>query len=161
MTRLYAATQAQATKSLHFAWNYNDTALNTLGAVQDFGSVNVAAVAGTPDADSVFVIGYLPPGAVVVGGALQVTTTFDTAGYDIIIGDLDTANNYLTTADRKTAGAEVPLVPTGVACTTANKCTITMSVANDDVCTAGAARVRVDYIVPGRGDEVTHAAQTD
>lgn len=158
MTLLKSATTAQNVKSIHFAWSYNDTMENTLGDVQDFGSANVAAVAGTPDADSHFVIGYLPRGAVVVGGALQVLVTFDTAGYDIQIGDLADEDEYLATGDRKTAGVEVPLVPTGIALSSANEIAITMAVANDDVCTAGSARLRVDYIVPERSDETTHPA---
>jgi len=154
MSELRFANTAQGVKSLTFSWNYNDTLENTLGNQQDFGSANTAAAVGTPDADSHFTIGYLPRGAVIVGGAIVRTTAFDTAGYDIEIGDADDADEYFATADLKAAGISA-LVPTGIPCLTANQRTIRMSVANDDVCTAGAAYVRVDYIVPGRADEVT------
>lgn len=149
-----ATNTAQAVKSVVFEWNYNDTMVNTLGGTVDFGVTNVAAVAGTPDADSVFVIGYVPKGAVIVGGAVTRDQAFDTAGYDISIGDLDDNDEYLTLTDLKAAGVTA-LVPTGLPCNTANQCAIVLVFANDDVCTAGKAKVRVDYVVPGRSDEVT------
>jgi hypothetical protein len=158
MSALKPNTAAQKVMSAFFTWNFNDTMENTLGDSQDFGSANVAAVAGTPDADSYFTVIYLPPNAVVVGGALQVLTSFDTAGYDIVVGDLDDPDEYLATADRKTAGVEVPLVPTGITLDSANETAITIGIANDDVCTAGKAVLRVDYIINGRAEEVNHAA---
>jgi hypothetical protein len=156
MSELKSITAAQKVMSAFFTWNFDDTMENTLGDLQDFGSANTAAVAGTPDADSYFTVIYLPNNAVVVGGALQVLTSFDTAGYDIEVGDLADPDEYLATADRKAAGAEVPLVPTGITLDSANERAITISIANDDVCTAGKAVLRVDYIIAGRSEEVNH-----
>ncbi|MCJ7797290.1 MAG: hypothetical protein MUQ56_11090 [Thermoleophilia bacterium] len=154
MATLKLANTAQRVKSIVFEWNFGDSLKNTLGNLQDFGSVNTAAVAGTPDADSKFAIATLPMGAMVVGGAITRSVAFDTLGYDITVGDVDNNSAYFATADLKGTGSNA-LVPTGIPCTTANGCSIIITVANDDVCTTGKAKVRVDYIVPGRAEEVT------
>jgi hypothetical protein len=87
---------------------------------------------------------------VVVGGSLHVETAFDTASYAVIIGDADDTDRYLATADRK-AAALTALVPTGYVSTGQN---IRITITNADVCTTGKAHVRIDYIIPGRADDV-------
>lgn len=149
-----ANNTAQAVKSIVFEWNFDDTMVNTLGGTVDFGVTNVAAVAGTPDADSTFVIGYLPRGAVVVDVVISRSVAFDTAGYDIAVGDLDDIDEYAALTDLKAVGITRATILGGIPAETANQRAVTLTFANDDVCTTGKAKVVVSYIVPGRSDEV-------
>lgn len=55
----------------------------------------------------------LPAGSHVTGGALVIEVAFDSATSDAIdVGDGDTANEYLSAQDVKTAVGSFPLVPT-------------------------------------------------
>ena len=102
MTVLKASRTAQNVLSAEFAWTVGDTMLNTAGASDEFASAAAHA----------FDIINLPPGAVVVGGELVVSTAFNGSTYALIVGDSASTNRYLATADRK-AAAQVALVPTG------------------------------------------------
>jgi len=144
MSTLKATRSAQYPVTATFAWNYADTMVNTVGNSVDFGAANLGGAAGKFD------IINLPKGAVVVSGYIVTKTTFDTAGYDITVGDSTTENRYLASTDLKTAGAVVPLVPTGYISTGQNL-RITMS--SDDVCTAGDMYIVVTYIIDGKANE--------
>lgn len=144
MSVLKKTRASQAVQSAEFVWNFSDTMLDTSGASKDFGAADLTARA--------FDVIGLPMGAVVVGGALVVETTFDTAGYDVYVGDSGVTNRYLASTDVKTAGITA-LVPTGFV--NSSGLPIRITVATDDVCTAGKARLRVDFIVQGKANEVT------
>jgi hypothetical protein len=92
----------------------------------------------------------LPPGAIVVGGDLVITTAWNTATTaTLAIGDATTGNRYLSATNAKSA-ARTALVPTGFEVTTTQP-SITVTTAFDGTAaTAGAARLRVDYIVKKR-----------
>ena len=152
MSKLRATNTAQNVKSIVFEWNYNDTMLDVDGVETELGTNSGESVV---DGVATFVIGYLPKGARIIGGEVARQVAFDTAGYDITVGDLDDDDEYLTSTDIKAAGVTA-LVPTGLEPSTENTRTIVMTLASDDVCTTGKAYVRVDYVVPGRSDEVTH-----
>lgn len=143
MAKLNATRSAQYPLVAEFTLNFSDTMLNTAGVEHDFGKTSVAET-------NSFDIINLPYGAVVVGGDVVTETTFDTAGWDITVGDATTGNRYLASTDIKSAG-RVALVPTGYV---SDGAPIRISVQCDDVCTAGKATVRVMYTVRSRANEV-------
>lgn len=148
MTALTKTQVAQDVKTAEFVFNYNDTMTDIAGVTRDFGSLAGGSSAATA---YVFEIIDLPAGAVVVGGEVFRTTAFDTAGYDLFIGDSVTADRYLGTADLKAQGTTA-LVPTGYV-TVGNP--IRISISTDDACTTGVCVVRVNYIIRGSADYVT------
>lgn len=94
----------------------------------------------------------LPVGAVVVGGAVVVDTAFNTATSAVLdVGDATSGNRYLNDVNLKTAG-QTNLVPTGLSSDGAD-ILITPTLVGA-AATAGAARLRVDYVIQGRGHEV-------
>jgi hypothetical protein len=105
MAKLNATRGAQYPLVAEFTLNFNDTMLNTSGVSKDFG---VSTVAETNSFDVI----NLPYGAVVTGGEWVTETAFDTAGFDITVGDATTGNRYLAATDVKGA-ARTALVPTG------------------------------------------------
>jgi hypothetical protein len=142
MTVLKAARTAQRVLSSTFEWNFDDTMLDTSGVSKNFGSSDLAMVADVIN---------LPPGSQVVGGGLDILTAFDTAGYDVIIGDSGDTDRYMATADVKGLGHTDLLTPGYV---NANGLNIRVTIASDDVCTTGKARLTVLYIIDGKADEV-------
>ena len=92
----------------------------------------------------------LPVGAVVVGGAVVVTTAFNSATSDaLVVGDSASANRYKSSFSIAATGLTA-LVPTGyVALSTTNKVRVTWTGVSTAP-TAGAFRLRVDYIVEKR-----------
>ena len=142
MPKLISARTAQPVMEAEFTFNFDDTMVNAAGATVDFGKVNIAS--------SAFDIINLPPRAVVLGGEVITDTAFDTAGYDVVVGDADVANRYLASADLKGTG-RAALTPTGYRGTGKP---IRITIVSDDVCTAGKMTVRVQYITEGRGIDV-------
>lgn len=142
MSKLIASRTAQNVKEAEFTFSFDDTMLTTTGVEVDFGKVDIAAAS--------FAIINLPMDAVVLGGEVVTDTAFDTAGYDITVGDGAVGNRYLASTDAKGAG-RVALVPTGFRTTGGP---IVLSRVSDDVCTAGKMTVRVQYIQTGQGDYV-------
>lgn len=94
----------------------------------------------------------LPIGAVVVGGAVVVKTAFNSGTSDVIVvGDAATANRYLTSTSIASA-ARTALVPTGyLTLSTTREVKVTWT-ADGTAASAGAARLEVEYIVPGRAE---------
>jgi len=144
MAKLKASRVAQPVMLAEFTWNFDDTMVNTAGNTVDFGKVTAGGAAGKFDVIT------LPVGAVVVGGSLTVETAFDTAGYDVTIGDSGSENRYLTSTDVKSTGLTA-LVPTGYNGTGLN---LRVCFSSDDVCTTGKATLRVEYVIGGRATEV-------
>lgn len=142
MAKLLAARTAQQVMEAEFTFNFDDTMQNTAGTVTDFGLANISAT-------SVDIIN-LPPRATIIGGEVVTETAFDAATYNITVGDVDVANRYLGTTDRKGTG-RTALVPTGYR-TTGKPVRLAFTAA--DVCTAGKMTVRVQYVVQGRGIDV-------
>lgn len=94
----------------------------------------------------------LPFGAQVVGGAVVVDTAFN-AGTSIVldVGDAAVANRYKNDVNLATAGVTA-LTPTGYVSDGGN-INITPVIVGA-AATAGAARLRVDYVIAGRAQEV-------
>lgn len=144
MAKLIASRTAQWPLVAEFTFNFDDTMVNTAGNTVDFGKTNLGGAAGS------FAVIPLPPGATVIGGEVITTTAFDTAGYDVTVGDADSASRYLASTDLKGAG-RAALVPTGYVGTGQN---IVVGFSSDDACTTGKMTVRVMYTVAGRTNEV-------
>jgi len=142
MSLLIASRTAQTPLVAEFAFNFDDTMVDTSGTTDDFGKTNITA--------STVMIIPLPPGAQVTGGSVTRSVAFDTAGYAITIGDTTDPDRYLTSADLKAVGTTA-LVPTGYVGVGEN---IVLVFTNTDVCTTGAAKVLVEYVVADRSCEV-------
>lgn len=138
-----AARTAQNVMQAEFSFNHDDTMVDVAGVTKDFGVSQLTS--------SVFDVIGLPPGSVVVGGEVITETAFDTAGYDITIGDSSDADRYLASVDRAAAGRSA-LTPTGFHNT--DGLPLRFTFASDDVCTAGKMTIRVQYTVDGRANEV-------
>lgn len=97
----------------------------------------------------------LPVNAIVVGGDLVVTTAWNTATTATLsIGDVTTATRYGTTIDLKTA-ARTALTITGFTHTAVENLIKATTAFVGTAATAGAARLRVAYIVKGRTEFTT------
>ena len=100
----------------------------------------------------------LPENAEVVGGALVITTAFDSATSDALyVGDSGATNRYLTVA---TGLGSLPvgrtaLVPTGYR--TVGKEPVGVTWTGVGAVTTGAGRLEVEYVIVGRGTNVQPA----
>lgn len=94
----------------------------------------------------------LPAGARVTGGALVITTAFDSATSDVIeVGDSGSALRYLS-QDVKTAAGSFAIVPTELVTTAAGEILLEWT----GVSTApsqGAGRLELEYILTDRANE--------
>lgn len=92
----------------------------------------------------------LPQGAVVTGGDIVIVTPFNGTTNTLSLGDATLATRYATTVDLKAAaGARTALAVTGFL-TTLTEPAIRALLAQTGTATAGAVRIHVTYIVPGR-----------
>lgn len=144
MAKLIASRTAQWPLVAEFTFNYDDTMVNSAGNLVDFGKANLGGAAGS------FAVIPLPPGATVISGEVITTTAFDTAGFDVTVGDKDSASRYLASTDLKGAGRQA-LTPTGYVGTGQD---IVLGFTSDDVCTTGKMTIRVMYTVAHRSNEV-------
>ena len=142
MAKLNQTRGAQYVMEAQYVFNFDDTAVNTVGNEVDFGKTNTAAT--TID------IIDLPVDATVVGGEVITETAFNAAtSYTVALGDSVSAARYLASADRKTAG-RTALVPTGFR---TDGAPLRLSVTSNAACTQGKMTVRVQYTVGGRVNE--------
>lgn len=144
MTLKIKSRTAQYPLVAEFTFNFDDTMVNSAGNTVDFGAANAGGAAG------IFEIIPLPPGATVIGGSVTTDTAFDTAGYDVTIGDSTTADRYLASTDKKALGFTA-LTPTGYIGTGQN---IRLAFSSDDVCTTGVMTVRIEYVIANRSSEI-------
>jgi hypothetical protein len=148
MSRLIKTRTAQYPLVKEFTLNFDDTMANTSGVRYTFGSAIVDGATALLTAQ-IFDVMDLPVNAVVIGGEWITETAFDTAGYDVIVGDSVTANRYLASTDVKALG-RTALVPTGYV---ADALPIRVTIATDDVCTTGKGTLRVMYTIRDRACE--------
>ena len=150
MALLTKARTAQTVLCQEFYFNFNDTIVDINGVTRDFGSLAAGSSAATVYTVQ---IGNLPVDAIVLSGSVVRTTAFDTAGFDVTIGDTAVTDRYLASTDVKGTGITA-LVPTGFRGAGEN---LVMTFSTDDACTTGAAVVRVQYILKDRVSEInTH-----
>lgn len=108
--------------------------------------------ADVPTTANVYDMIDLPPGAIVVDGDLVVTTAWNTATTATLsLGDASAATRYGATLDLKTAG-RTALSLTGFTHTATEKAVRGTTAFAGTAATAGAARLRVAYIVKGRAE---------
>jgi hypothetical protein len=146
MAKLLATRTASAVMSAEFVFNFDDTMLDTAGALKTFGSVYTDA--GT------FEVINLPVGAEITGGGITVETagvgpTAYTAAVAANSVALLGATTLLTagfTAFTLTGTTKPNLAADGGHNL---RVTIASTVAN---ATAGKVRVRVDYVLPSKAD---------
>jgi hypothetical protein len=144
MAVLTKQNQAQYELTATFEWSHDDTMLNISDVSKDFGVSNTGAAYG------VFDVIKLPPNSVVTGGFLRIKEAFDTAGYDVLLGDSVDTDRYIEAADLKALGTTA-LLTTGYINT--GGLSIRLTLGNDDVCTTGEGMLVVKYIIDGRTQE--------
>lgn len=124
-----------------FEFNFDDTMANSAGAVTDFEASDAKDVID------------LPPGAIVVGGSLVVSTAYNTTSTaTLAIGDSGLATRYLGATNLK-AAALTAIVPTGYKNVSGLPVRLTLALA-DLAGTQGVVRVSVEYVIDGRATEV-------
>ena len=130
-----------------FVFNFDDTMVDTGGVTKTFGSVYTDA--GT------FEVIPLPVGAVITGGELIVETQgVGPTVYTASVGNSSSATAYLAaTSLLSSAGTRTALTGLGLGSVDGKnvRITIASTVAN---ATAGKVRVRVQYTIDGRANEV-------
>lgn len=140
-----ATRGAQKVMSADFAFSFDDTMKDVNGLTKTFGSVYTDA--GT------FEVINLPQGAVIVGGELIVETAgVGPTAYTVAVGNSGTGNAYLA-ATTLLSAARTALTGLGLGSNDGKnvRITIASTVAN---ATAGKFRLRVEYVIDGRVEEV-------
>jgi hypothetical protein len=114
--------------------------------ISAYVDVSYADLASGTAADAI----DLPVGAIVIGGAVVVTAAFNSATSDaLVVGDSASSNRFKSSFSIAATGLTA-LVPTGyVALATTSKVRVTWTGVGTAP-TAGAFRLRVDYIVEKR-----------
>lgn len=141
MANLLATRGAQYPLTAEFVFNVTDTMTNTSGVADGFASV----------ASHVFDVIKLPNNAVVIGGEVVTETAVSgSTAYNVTVGDSASANRYLSTTDKTSAG-RTALVPTGYVGSGEDlRLTVAPTVAT---ATAGKIAVRVQYVIRNRMNE--------
>ena len=145
MPLLKATRGAQKVMSAEFVVNFDDTMVDVNGATKTFGSVFTDA--GTFEAIN------LPQGAVIIGGDLIVETAgAGPTAYTMSVGNSGSATAYLAATTLLSTG-RTALTGLGLGSNDGKnlRVTIASTVAN---ATAGKFRVRVEYVIDGRVEEV-------
>ncbi len=115
--------------------------------IHAFVDINLADIASNVAAPAL----KLPPGAVVVSGALVTTEAWNSTSTDVMdVGDASSATRYLTDGNIRALAARVALVPTGFIVTaTQPNITVTWT-SGGGTPTTGKVRLEVQYYVRGR-----------
>lgn len=145
MAKLIATRGRQYPLVAEFTFNFDDTMVDTSGAVKDFKTVGSTVV------DAI----KLPQGAVVIGGDVvtESAATGSTA-YNISVGDATSTTRYLSATDKTSAGRTALTLTGYVSNGEQIRVTVNPTVAT---ATGGKFTVRVMYIVRNRVNEVqTH-----
>lgn len=167
MGKLLAARTTQRIQSAEFVFNYTDWVVDAVsGSKVTFGSTAALAdpqslVSGLSGAaaNTGIVIDAIPMpvGAVIVGGEVIVenAVTGSTA-YTVSVGIAGSTTTLANAVDAKTAGRTALTLTSPLLCNAgANvRLTAAYTVAN---ATAGKVRVRVEYTIDGKADEVVTA----
>lgn len=145
MAKLTQSRAAQTPLVQEYVFSFGDTVVDTAGADKDFKTFG-----GNP----VFPMFRLPVGAVISGGDIIVETAYaGTTVATISIGDSGSATKYasavnmMAAANTRTALALTAAISGGLDVIG----TLALTVAN---ATAGKVRVRIEYTIEGRSNEV-------
>lgn len=142
MALLRTARSAQYPLVQEFVFNFNDTMVDTNGVTQNFSAVAAPVVLAFK----------IPAGAVVRAGDIIIETAYvGPTAATISVGDSGSATKYASAVDLKTAVRTALIVPNAVTAGLDVLFTFSFTVAP---ATAGRARVRVEYTIEGRANEV-------
>lgn len=130
-----------------FVFNFDDTMVDVAGVTKSFGSVYTDA--GT------FEVVPLPLGAVITGGELIVETQgAGPTAYTVSVGNSASATAYLTATSLKSSGGTRTAL-TGLGLGSVDGKDVRITIASTEAnATAGKARIRVEYTIDGRANEV-------
>lgn len=148
MALLKGSRTSQNVQAAEFVFNFNDTMVDVNGATKTFGSV--FGDAGT------FEVIPLPVGAVITGGEVIVETAgVGPTAYTVSVGNSSSATAYLAATSLLSAG-RTALTGLGLGSNDGKnvRIAIASTVAN---ATAGKVRVRVQFTIDGRANEVSAA----
>ena len=166
--KLIAARTAQRVLMSEFVWNYNDWATDSVdGVKKTFGSTALLAdpsssVAGLTAGTGIVLDAInLPKGAVIVGGEVIVETAYVGigAGATLTVGVAGAAANLLASYDIDAAVANARsalLLTSALAFVDGANVRLTLA-GMTATATAGKVRIRVQYTMDGRADEVVPA----
>jgi hypothetical protein len=168
MSKIQAARTVQRILTAEFAFNYNDWSIDSVSLVKTtYGSTTAladpsSAVSGlTAGTGITFDCIPMPIGAVIMGGAVIVETAFAGIGAAAVL-NLGVAGNTsaLVSAmdlDAATSGSRTAISLTApLLCNAGQNIRLTTS-GLTAAATAGKVRVRVDYTIDGKADEVVVA----
>lgn len=164
--QVQAARTAQRIQAAELVFNFNDWAIDSVdGVKKTFGSsVALADPAGvvpglTAPAGLVSDLINMPPGAVVVGGEVIVETAYTGigAGATLSVGTAAAPTALLNAMDldAATSGSRAALALTApLVANAGNNLRVTVAGMTAGGATAGKVRVRVEYTIDGRAEEV-------
>jgi hypothetical protein len=139
---LTTSRQAQYPLVQEFVFSYGDTIVDINGVTQSFGAV------GTP----VVKVFTIPAGAVMRAGDIIIETAYvGPTVATMAVGDSGSATRYLAATSLLSAARTALTVPNAVSNGLDVQLTFNFTVA---VATAGKVRVRFEYTIEGRGNEV-------
>lgn len=143
MAKLTKSRQAQTVLAQEYVFSFGDTVTDVNGAGKDFKTFG-----GNP----VFEMFTLPQGAVVLGGDVIVETAYvGPTAATLSLGDSASATKYANAVNLLAAGRTALTVPASVTGGLDARGALTLTVAN---ATAGKVRVRIEYTIEGRGNEI-------
>lgn len=139
------ATNPLTTLKLNAGRQYRLTAMQ---------QVTFENITNATDAGQVPVI-KLPPGAQILDGEVVIDTPWDATACSATLGTATAVNAYSGTVDLKSAaGARAAMTGVNNGAILPEATTLFLNVAITGAATKGSARVRVDYIVRDRANEV-------
>jgi hypothetical protein len=139
---LTTSRQAQYPLVQEFVFSYGDTMVDINGVTQSFGAV------GTP----VVKVFNVPAGAVMRAGDIIIETAYvGPTVATVAVGDSGSATKYAAATSLLSAARTSLTVPNAVTSGLDVQLTFNITVA---AATAGRVRVRFEYTIEGRGNEV-------
>lgn len=146
MALLKKARAAQYPLVQEYIFNFGDQTVDVNGVTKDF--FNYTGTTANP----VFELFNLPMGAVVKGGDIIVEVAYvGPTAATLSLGDTGLATRYATTVDLKTLARTALTLPSATTGGLNMLGTLALTVAN---ATAGKIRVRVEYTIENRANEV-------
>lgn len=145
MSKLRPTRSAQRVMSAEFVFSFNDTMEDINGVEKSFGSTH--ADQGTFD------VIPMPVGAVIVGGEVIVETAgVGPTAYTMDVGTAASGAALANDVNLKSA-ARTALTVAALACNAGEKVRIAIA-STEANATAGKVRVRVNYTIDGKADDV-------
>lgn len=147
MAAIKSVRAAQYPLFMEFVFNYNDTSIDSVsGASKSWGS--------TFGDNIVFDAMPMPPGATIIGGELIVETAFvGPTACTLAVGIAGNTAALLAATSLLAAGRTALLLTSPLLCNSGQNIRLTQNVTVANA-SAGKARVRVQYTIDGRAQEV-------